>query len=140
MAPSEAYYEAVERRIEWLTLALGALLAPVAGWKWGWRAGVGLAFGVVLSWLNFRWLEKGVGALLQSAAAGSQAQVHGSAWIYARLFARMALLVGAVYVILRGAWFPGRAVLAGLFSLIAAVIVEVTYEVVTGFREPRVHG
>jgi hypothetical protein len=79
MAPSEAYYEAVERRIEWLTLALGALLASVAGWKWGWRAGVGLAFGVVLSWLNFRWLEKGVGALLQSAAAGSQAQVHGSA-------------------------------------------------------------
>lgn len=139
MAPSEAYYEAVERRIEWLTLALGAVLTPVTVWKWGWRAGVGLAFGVVLSWLNFRWLEKGVGALLQAAAAAPEAQAHGSRWIYVRLFARMALLVGTVYVILRGAWFPGRAVLAGLFSLIAAVIVEVTYEVVTGFREPRVH-
>ncbi len=48
----------------------------------------------------------------------------------------MALLVCALYVILKVAWFPGRAVLIGLFSLIVGVIVEVTYEVATGFREP----
>jgi hypothetical protein len=141
MALSEAYYEAVERRIEWLTLTIGAVLSPAAAWKWGWRAGVGLAFGAALSWLNFRWLDQGVGALLRAAATQAQPiQASASRWIYARFFARMALLVGAVYVIFRGAWFPGRAVLAGLFSLIAAVIVEVTYEVVTGFRDPRAHG
>jgi voltage-gated potassium channel Kch len=138
MSLSEAYYESVERRIEWLTLALGGLASPAAVWRWGWRAGIGLAFGAVLAWLNFRWLDRGVGALLRAAAAPSPSvPASASRWIYVRFLARMALLVGAVYVILRGAWFPGRAVLVGLFSLIGAVLLEVTYEVVTGFREPR---
>jgi hypothetical protein len=139
MALSEAYYEAVERRIEWLTLALGATGSSAFGLRWGWRAGVGFALGSVLSWLNFRWLQQGVSALLRAAATPSHSGPEPvSRWIYARFFARMALLVGAAYVILKGAWFPGRAVLAGLFSLIAAVIVEVTFEVVAGFPEPRV--
>lgn len=138
MPLSEAFYEAVERRIEWLTLAVGAAGALFAGSKWGWRDGVGLGFGAVLSWLNFRWLEQGIGALFRAtvAPAGSE-PARVSRWIYARFFARMALLVCAVYVILRVAWFPGKAVLAGLFSLIAAVMVELTYEVATGFQEPR---
>jgi ATP synthase I subunit len=141
MVLSEAYYAAVERRIEWLTLLLGAIGSPVAGWLGGWRAGLGFAFGAALAWLNFRWLEQGIGALLRAAATRSApAPQRASHWIYARFFARMALLVGAVYVILRGAWFPGRAVLSGLFSLIAAVILEVSYEVVAGFAEPRVRG
>ena len=141
MAPSEAFYKAVERRIEWLTLAVGAAGAMLAGWKWGWRGGVGLAFGAVLSWLNFRWLERGIGALFLAATASPNSEPpRVSRWIYVRFFARMALLVFAVYVILKGAWFPGRAVLAGLFSLIAAIIIEVTFEVATGFQEPRVRG
>jgi hypothetical protein len=138
MALSEPFYEAVERRIEWLTLAIGAIGALLSGSKWGWRAGVGLALGAVLSWMNFRWLEQGIGGLLGAFAAPQGPEPpRVSRWIYARFFARMALLVCAVYVILRVAWFPGKAVLAGLFSLIAAVLLEVTYEVATGFQEPR---
>lgn len=138
MILSEAYYEAVEQRIEWLTLALGLVASTAVVWRWGWRAGIGLAFGTLLAWLNFRWLEQVVGALFQSSVMTSNPSPgRPSRWIYAKFFARMALLVVALYVILKGAWFPGRAVLAGLFSLIAAVILEVTYEVVTGFQEPR---
>jgi len=137
MVPSERFYEAVEQRIERLTLIVGGIGASISAWNWGWRAGIGFIIGAILSWLNFRWLDQGLSALFKTVvnpAAASETPV--SSWIYARFFGRMALLVGAVYVILRGAWFPGRAVLTGLFSLIAGVIVEVTYEVATGFREP----
>jgi len=48
----------------------------------------------------------------------------------------MALLIGALYVIFKGAWLPGRAILAGLFTLIAGVVLELFYELATGFREP----
>lgn len=139
MELSERFYEAVERRIERLTLAIGAAGGAYAASRWGWRSGVGFAAGALLSWLNFRWLEQGIGGLFRAAVprAGSE-PYRVSRWIYASFFARMALLVGAVYVILRVPWFPGRAVLVGLFSLIAAVILEVTYEVATGFREPHV--
>lgn len=137
MALSEQFYEAVERRIEWLTLVVGGMGAFISGWKWGWRAGLGFVIGAILSWLNFRWLDQGLGALLRAAANPSTASgTLVPRWIYARFLGRMALLVCALYVILKGAWFPGRAVLTGLFSLIAGVIVEVTYEVATGFREP----
>ena len=59
-----------------------------------------------------------------------------SRWIYARFVGRMALLIGALYVIFKGAWLPGRAILAGLFTLIAGVVLELFYELATGFREP----
>ena len=137
MELSESFYLAVERRIERLTLAVGTVGGIYAASKWGWRTGVGFGVGALLSWLNFRWLEQGIGGLFRAAMPTAGSEPPSVSWlIYGRFIARMALLVAAVYVILRVAWFPGRAVLAGLFSLIAAVIVEVTYEVATGFREP----
>jgi len=138
MELSEKFYESVERRIERVTLVIAAAGGVYASSKWGWRSGIGFAAGAVLSWLNFRWLEQGIGAMFRAAVPQSGSEPYrASPLIYARFFARMALLVAAVYVILRVAWFPGKAVLAGLFSLIAAVILEVTYEVATGFSEPR---
>lgn len=137
MALSEQFYEAVGRRIGWLTLVVGGIGAIISAWRWGWRAGLGFIVGAIISWLNFRWLDQGLSVILRAAANPANASgIPVSRWIYARFFGRMALLVCAVYVILKGAWFPGRAVLTGLFSLIAGVIVEVTYEVATGFREP----
>lgn len=136
MAPSEAYYRVVERRIERLTLMLGAAGAAYAGWRWGWKYAAGVAAGSVLMWLNFRWLDQGVGALLQAAAQSEGQPVRNSRWIYARFVGRMALLIGALYVIFKGAWLPGRAILAGLFTLIAGVVLELFYELATGFREP----
>jgi hypothetical protein len=141
MELSEKFYEAIERRIENLTLMIGVIGGAYAISRWGWRSGAGFTAGSILSWLNFRWLEQGIGGLFRAAlpVAGTE-PYHASRWIYASFFARMALLVGALYVILKVAWFPGKAVLAGLFSLIAAVILEVTYEVATGFREPHARG
>ncbi len=63
--------------------------------------------------------------------------VPSSRWIYARFIGRIGLLLLALYVIFKLPFLPGKAVLAGLFSLIFAVVLEVSYEVATGFREPR---
>src|SRR5271169_604576 len=118
MELSESFYVAVERRIERLTLAVGAVGGAYAASKWGWRTGAGFAIGALLSWLNFRWLEQGIGGLFRAAIPTAGSEPSGLSWlIYGRFFARMTLLVATVYVILRVAWFPGRAVLAGLFSL-----------------------
>jgi hypothetical protein len=136
MAMSEEFYKRVERRIEWLTLAVGVAGAAWAAARWGWRSGAGLGCGAIIAWLNFRWLEQGVGALFAASLQTSSPAPRVSLRAYAGFTARMALLVGAVCVILKSRWLPGRAVLAGLFSLIAAVLLEVGYEVATGFREP----
>ncbi len=57
---AEAFGSATLRRVEWLTLTLGGLGAAWAAWRWGWRGGLGLALGAVLSWINFRWLKGSV--------------------------------------------------------------------------------
>ena len=137
MELSDAFYSAIERRIEWLTLSVGGGGAIFASLGWGWRAGLGVAVGGMLSWLNFRWLAKIISALLSAAATQpAKGRVHVSGWIYLRFLGRVVLIVIVLYVILRGLWLPGRAILAGFFSLIGAVFLEVGYEVTTGFREP----
>ena len=97
---SDAFYRAVERRIERLTVAVGVIGALYATERWGWRTGIGVAGGAAISWLNFRWLEQGVTALLD-AATRSGDSVPGSHWIYARFFGRIGLLLVALYVIFK---------------------------------------
>jgi len=134
-ALSDAFYEAIERRIERFTLAISTAATVFASVRWGWRAGIGVAVGGVLSWVNFRWLDQGVGQLL-GVAVRAERSSGGSRWIFVRFLGRLLLIVVALYVILRSHWLPGRALLAGLFSLICATLLEVSYEIVTGFREP----
>ena len=137
-ALSEAFYEAVERRIEWLTLVISAAAAVFTSIRWGWRAGVGVAIGGTLSWLNFRWLDQGVGQLLRVASGSGEASSRGaSRLLFLRFLGRIVLILVTLYVILRTHLLPGKALLAGLFSVICAASLEVSYEVATGFREPK---
>jgi hypothetical protein len=137
-ALSDAFYEAVERRIEWLTLAIAAAAAIFTSIRWGWRAGIGVAVGGTLSWLNFRWLDQGIGQLLRAAAGGAEASPgRTSGLLFLRFFGRTVLILVTLYVILKTRWLPGKALLAGLFSVICAASLEVSYEVATGFREPK---
>jgi len=139
-ALSDAFYEAVERRIARFTLAISAGGAVFAGVWWGWQAGIGLAVGGILSWLNFRWLDQGVGQLLRAAAGKIESgSGYASRWVFVRFFARIALMLIVLYVILKTRWLPGKAVLAGFLSLICATALEVSYEIATGFREPNSH-
>jgi len=133
MADPDSFYRAAERRIEWLTLALGLAGAAFAGMRWGWGPGAGVALGAALTWLNFRWLKQGVGALvtLSTAQAGSE-QARVPRMVYLKFFGRFALLLLVVYVILSRSLLPVAAVLGGLFAVVAAVMIELIFELAHG--------
>ncbi len=135
MADEEDFYRAAERRIEWLTLGLGAGAAALVGLRYGGRAALGLALGAVLAWLNYRWLKQAVGVMAQLAAAQSEAsRIRVPRRVYVKFFGRFALLIIIVYVILSRSLLPAGALLAGLFALAVAVLAELLYEIARGER------
>ena len=125
MAGDEEFYSAAERRIEWLIAGIGAAATAAAWFVWGRGAAAGLAAGASLSWVNYRWMKQGVDTLarLSMAQVGTQrAQVPAS--VYLKFLGRYALLIVAAYVILRAFRPPLASLLAGFFSVVAAVLVE----------------
>ncbi len=131
MASSDTSLQAGGRRIEYLTLGLGAGATLVVAVGWGWRAAAGLALGAALSWVNYRWLKQGVAAIARLSTAQADApQVRIPKRVYVKFFGRFALLLIAVYVILSGSLLPGATVLAGLFAVVAAVLVELIYQLI----------
>jgi hypothetical protein len=137
MTTDDALHPAGARRIEYGTLALGAAGALVAGIVWGWQQSGALGLGAALSWLNFRWLKQGVLALSSAATARpgvAPARVHKS--VYVKFFARYALLLAALYVILAGLHWPVMPFLCGLFAVVAAVLMEMIYELACSWGRP----
>lgn len=135
MTADGAFYAAAERRIEYLTVGIGAAAAIAAGTEWGFRVGVGVAIGALLSWLNFRWMKQGIGTLARLAAAQSDAEnPHIPKSAYAKFLGRYVLLIIVAYVILRGFRTTGLALLAGLFAGVAAVLVELIAQLFRGTR------
>lgn len=117
-----ALYARAERRIEWLTAALGGIVSLVLLAVAGWRAAAGFALGALLAFLNFRWIKEMAGALVRAG------QERISRWTYAKIFLRYGLLGLALYVIFTRSFLPWQAILAGLFVLVAAVLLELTGE------------
>ena len=125
MAGDEEFYRAAERRIEWLIAGIGAVATAATWFIWGSRSAAGLAAGAILSWVNYRWMKQGVDTLarLSTAQAGTpRAQVPAN--VYLKFLGRYALLIIAAYAILRACRPPVASLLAGFFSVIAAVLVE----------------
>jgi hypothetical protein len=140
MLPPDMNYSAAEHRIEWMTLALGLAGAALALARWGSLPAAGVALGAVLAWLNFRWLKQGVGALVKlSTAQAGEEHPRVPVSIYFKFFGRYALLLAVVYVILSRSLLPVAAVLGGLFAVIAAVMIEVMWELVRPRRGTETH-
>ena len=130
MTPDGFSADATKRRIErWTVLAGVAGTAAAAWWSGGLAAG-GVALGSVLAWINYRWLKQGLGAFEQvSRQQAGAANVRIPKWVMLRFFARTALILIILYVSLAYSLLPAWALLAGLFTLVAAVIVESVYQV-----------
>ena len=140
MAESASTYVAAEQRIEWMTVVLGLAGAAFVFLRWGWRPGAGVALGAALAWLNFRWLKQGVTALVKlSTAQANSEHARVPLVVYAKFFGRFALLLLIVYVILSRSWLPVAAVLGGLFAVVAAVMIELMWELVRGRRGTETH-
>ena len=140
MAESDSIYVAAEHRIEWMTLAFGLAGAVFVLVRWGVRPAAGVALGAALAWLNFRWLKQGVTALVKlSTAQANSEHARVPVSVYAKFFGRFALLLVVVYVILSRSWLPVAAVLGGLFAVVAAVMIELMWELVRTRRETETH-
>jgi hypothetical protein len=140
MAESDSIYVAAEHRIEWMTLAFGLAGAVFVLVRWGARPAEGVALGAALAWLNFRWLKQGVTALVKlSTAQANSEHARVPVSVYAKFFGRFALLLVVVYVILSRSWLPVAAVLGGLFAVVAAVMIELMWELVRTRRETETH-
>jgi hypothetical protein len=140
MAEPDSIYVAAEHRIEWMTLAFGLAGTLFVFVRSGWRAGAGMALGSALAWLNFRWLKQGVIALVKiSTAQANSERARVPMSVYVKFFGRFALLLVVVYVILSHSLFPVAAVLAGLFAVVAAVMIELMWELVRGKRGTETH-
>jgi hypothetical protein len=131
-APDELTYERASERIGRsmvVIAALGTVLVFAArGWTWA----AGFLLGSLISGLNFRWLRRLVESLGGRAAVDAHAQGAPGMSHRRTLFLalRYLLLAGAAYVILRYSPISLTAVITGLFVLIAAVFVEVVFEIV----------
>ena len=125
-APDEDWFrQAAERMVRLMAfLAAAGTLSAFLFRGWAWAAG--FAAGAAISWLNFSWLKRLTEAL---GGAGGKRLRRASAVF---LGSRYLLLGGLAYVILRFSSISLPAVLTGLFVSVAAVIVEILFELTYG--------
>lgn len=119
-----------EGRISWLTLLIGLLTALLVGLLRDRLWGAGLAIGAGLAWLNFRWLRRGLDALVvaSTAQAGKEKPEVPLITYFAMLF-RYGLIALAVYVIFIYLRIPLASMVMGLCALGAATIAASVYEI-----------
>lgn len=122
MAAAEAVFvERALRRIFRGMLVLGGAGTLAALWLSGWRGGLGFLVGATGSYLNFYWLDR----LVEGLAPGGR---RPRRWLLFFLATRYLLLGLGGYVIVRVFGLSLIAVLIGLFVPVAALIVEILYE------------
>jgi len=119
-----------EKRIAWLTLLIGATAAVATGCFYQRIWAAGLMIGTVLAWLNFRWLARGMDALVTASTAQADAtQPRVPVGTYFRALFRYGLIAISVYVIFKVLGIPLVSMVLGLLALGAAAIAASVYEV-----------
>jgi ATP synthase I subunit len=124
-----------ERRIAWLTPVFGAVASAAAAFAGSRLWAAGLLIGAVLAWLNFRWLRRGLDALVAASAAQAGAakpRVPLGAYFAAVFrYGLIALLVYVIFMILR---VPLASMVVGMCALAAAAIAASVYELLHSER------
>jgi hypothetical protein len=114
------------RRIQAGMLALGLTGSAVAAAAGGWRWGMAFLLGSVVSWLNFRWLKQTVIALSEAARPGRRPRKR----VAVLLGLRYLVLAAGGYAIINYSELSVAAALAGLFVPVAAVLLEILFELI----------
>ncbi|HTT34183.1 MAG TPA: ATP synthase subunit I [Methylomirabilota bacterium] len=119
-----------ERRIGWLTVLFGftvaVIVAVIRSKPWA----LGLTIGTVLAWLNFRWLRRGLDALVVASKAqeGLEKPRVPRSTYFAALF-RYGLLALSVYLIYTYLHIPLGSMIVGMCALAAAAIAASVWEI-----------
>jgi len=119
-----------ENRIAWLTLCVGVLASIIAALLHNLLWAAGLLIGSILAWFNFRWLRRGMDALVAAAEAQSGvSQPRVPVGAYFRALFRYALIAFTVYVIFKVLKVPLASMVVGLCALGPAAVAASVYEV-----------
>jgi ATP synthase I chain len=125
-AAAEQFYSEALPRIGRFMAVLAPLLAAAAGWKFGWRPAAGFAFGCIIAYVNFHWLERVVAGFVDRAAGAVTSQ-SGQGIVF-RFLLRYVLMALGAYVIFTVSPASLNGLLAGLFLPVVAVACEAVYE------------
>ena len=114
-----------------ITLSVGGTLA--AALIFSWQSGLGLAIGSLLAYINFVWLHRGTGRLVERIVASNQTTAKSKPRKIRFAFPfplRYGLLIGVTYVILKS--YPRLLIgfIVGLILPILAAMGEGIYEAV----------
>ena len=125
MNPSQedVYRSAVARMLRIMAVFAGGGTLALFVWR-GWKWGAGFAFGAAVAWVNFLLLKKLADAL---GIAGRKPPSTGRAVF---LGSRYLILGVVVYATLRFTSISMLAAALGLFVSLAAVLVEILFELV----------
>jgi hypothetical protein len=133
--PDDEFYARFSRRLQGLTLGFGFAAAVIVIFKKSFPAGLGIAIGTLLAWLNYRWMDRGIAALVTAAKAQSgvaQPQVPLS--VYGKFAGRYLLIGMLVYASVFFLHVPLVTVVLGLLALGAGALAEGLYEIIVGHR------
>jgi ATP synthase I chain len=122
MGSDQAFFDAAIRRIVRWTMVLAAAGCLVSLVLRGWTWAVAFLLGAAASWLNFRWLKKVVDAL------GGASQARPPTGFAMLIGVRYLLLAAGAYAIVNLTTLSLPAALIGLFVPVAAVILEIMFE------------
>ncbi|MFB3777764.1 MAG: ATP synthase subunit I [Bryobacteraceae bacterium] len=123
MRTDEAYFDRALGRMQLSMAALGLGGAAFVFALYSWRHGLGYMAGALASLANFRWLHQLTASL---GPNGQRARRRVLLFLLLRYF----LLGAGGYVIVKIFGLNLAAALVGLFVAVAAVIVEIIYELI----------
>ena len=115
---------AVVRRIWYALPVVGAAMVVVASFVGEWRDAIGVAAGVGLAIVNFRFLHNGLRSIL---GAGRAKAPTGTTLMF--VF-RWVIVATVAYAVFRTGWASIGGIVAGMFAPVAAVTLEAIYQVV----------
>jgi hypothetical protein len=125
-------YGATVRRIERMICAVGTVGALAVAWPLGWMLAVGVVFGTLLGWINFRWLAASVNAIGERIVK-VKSQERGAV-VVMRGVGRIFLIALSAYVIFTWSVRGLVGFLAGLATPVIALMCEAVYEFIASSR------
>ncbi len=121
----EAFYARAMKRVYRFIFVVGiAGTLGAAFWR-GWKGSVAFAFGAAASYYNFKWLHEAVDSLGPNAR-------RARTRVFVFLALRYLLLAGGAYAIVKVFGMNAIPALVALFVPIAAIFIEVIYELAHG--------
>ena len=117
------------QRIRRITIALDILAVVVANAAFGWRTGVGVTFGAIVSYLNLLWLHRGTQILTERMLAASS---YSKSRVVLAFLGRLVFMIAAGYVTFKSSAEALYGFLAALALPVAGLMCEGVYEAFVG--------